>query len=151
MPGAGTVIGALGVLGGLKGASAQQQAASQAAALSKEQLELYKKVVDQYLKEVEELKPYRSAMRQLGAMRMTWAPSGWGRWTSDPWRLTSDLPPIARMLNPPPPAPSQEPPPSQNPPTAQSPCPPGFYRVPDTNLCMPFPMERGEGLYGGRD
>jgi hypothetical protein len=71
--------------------------------MSREALELQKRVIDAYLKELEELKPYRHALRQLGATRMTWAPQGWSRWTSDPWRYTADLPPVQTLLSPPPP------------------------------------------------
>jgi hypothetical protein len=79
----------------------QQQQADTAAGLSREALELQKKIVDAYLKELEELKPYREAMRELAATRMTMAPIGWSRWTSDPWRLTTSLPPVQKLLNPP--------------------------------------------------
>jgi hypothetical protein len=92
----------LPVVGGfisLFGALSQQQQAAQAAGLSKEALELQKKIIDAYLKELEELKPYREAMRELAATRMTMAPAGWSRWTSDPWRLTTSLPPIQKLLN----------------------------------------------------
>jgi hypothetical protein len=94
----------LPVVGGiisLFGALRQQQQADTAAGLSREALELQKRVVDAYLKELEELKPYREAMRELAATRMTMAPAGWGRWTSDPWRLTPALPPVQKLLNPP--------------------------------------------------
>jgi hypothetical protein len=94
----------LPVIGGiisLFGAFRQQQQADTAAGLSREALELQKRVVDAYLKELEELKPYREAMRELTATRMTMAPIGWSRWTSDPWRLTPSLPPIQKLLNPP--------------------------------------------------
>jgi hypothetical protein len=91
------VTGFLGIFGALR----QQQQADTAAGLSKEALELQKRVVDAYLKELEELKPYREAMRELAATRMTMAPIGWSRWTSDPWRLTTNLPPIQKLLNPP--------------------------------------------------
>jgi hypothetical protein len=91
----------IGGLFGLFGAISQQQQASQAAGLSREALELQKRVVDAYLKELEELKPYREAMRELAATRMTMAPIGWSRWASDPWRLTTNLPPIQKLLNPP--------------------------------------------------
>jgi uncharacterized membrane protein YgcG len=92
----------LPVVGGiisLFGAFRQQQQADTAAGLSREALELQKRVVDAYLKELEELKPYREAMRELAATRMTMAPIGWSRWTSDPWRLTPSLPPIQKLLN----------------------------------------------------
>jgi hypothetical protein len=79
----------------------QQQQADTAAGLSREALELQKKIVDAYLKELEELKPYREAMRELAATHMTMAPIGWSRWTSDPWRLTPSLPPVQKLLNPP--------------------------------------------------
>jgi hypothetical protein len=94
----------LPVVGGiisLFGAFRQQQQADTAAGLSREALELQKRVVDAYLKELEELKPYREAMRELAATRMTMAPAGWSRWTSDPWRLTTSLPPVQKLLNPP--------------------------------------------------
>jgi hypothetical protein len=94
----------LPVVGGiisLFGAFRQQQQADTAAGLSREALELQKRVVDAYLKELEELKPYREAMRELAATRMTMAPMAWSRWTSDPWRLTTSLPPIQKLLNPP--------------------------------------------------
>jgi hypothetical protein len=94
----------LPVVGGiisLFGAFRQQQQADTAAGLSREALELQKRVVDAYLKELEELKPYREAMRELAATRMTMAPMAWSRWTSDPWRLTPSLPPIQKLLNPP--------------------------------------------------
>jgi hypothetical protein len=97
----GEVAPFIGGLFGLFGAMSQQQQASQAAGLSREALELQKRVVDAYLKELEELKPYREAMRELAATRMTMAPTGWSRWTSDPWRLTTSLPPIQKLLNPP--------------------------------------------------
>jgi hypothetical protein len=97
----GQVAPIIGGLFGLFGAISQQQQAAQAAGLSREALELQKKVVDAYLKELEELKPYREAMRELTATRMTMAPAGWSRWTSDPWRLTPSLPPIQKLLNPP--------------------------------------------------
>ena len=97
----GEVAPVIGGLFGLFGAISQQQQASQAAGLSREALELQKRVVDAYLQELEELKPYRQAMRELAATRMTMAPTGWGRWTSDPWRLTPGLPPIQKLLNPP--------------------------------------------------
>jgi hypothetical protein len=97
----GQVAPIIGGLFGLFGAISQQQQAAQAAGLSREALELQKKVVDAYLKELEELKPYREAMRELTATRMTMAPAGWSRWTSDPWRLTPGLPPIQKLLNPP--------------------------------------------------
>jgi hypothetical protein len=97
----GDLLKVIGGLFGIFGAIGQQQQASQAAALSREALELQKRVVDAYLKELEELKPYREAMRELTATRMTMAPVGWSRWTSDPWRLTPSLPPIQKLLNPP--------------------------------------------------
>jgi hypothetical protein len=97
----GEVAPIIGGLFGLFGAISQQQQAAQAAGLSREALELQKRVVDAYLKELEELKPYREAMRELAATRMTMAPIGWSRWTSDPWRLTTNLPPIQKLLNPP--------------------------------------------------
>jgi hypothetical protein len=92
----------LPVVGGiisLFGALRQQQQTDTAAGLSREALELQKRVVDAYLKELEELKPYREAMRELAATRMTMAPIGWSRWTSDPWRLTTSLPPVQKLLN----------------------------------------------------
>jgi hypothetical protein len=95
----GQVAPIIGGLFGLFGAISQQQQAAQAAGLSREALELQKKVVDAYLKELEELKPYREAMRELTATRMTMAPAGWSRWTSDPWRLTTSLPPVQKLLN----------------------------------------------------
>ena len=97
----GEVAPIIGGLFGLFGAISQQQQAAQAAGLSREALELQKKIIDAYLKELEELKPYREAMRELAATRMTMAPVGWSRWTSDPWRLTASLPPIQKLLNPP--------------------------------------------------
>jgi hypothetical protein len=95
----GQVAPIIGGLFGLFGAISQQQQAAQAAGLSREALELQKKVIDAYLEELRELKPYREAMRELTATRMTMAPTGWGRWTSDPWRLTTSLPPIQKLLN----------------------------------------------------
>jgi hypothetical protein len=95
------ILPAVGGIISLFGALRQQQQADTAAGLSREALELQKRVVDAYLKELEELKPYREAMRELAATRMTMAPAGWGRWTSDPWRLTPALPPVQKLLNPP--------------------------------------------------
>jgi hypothetical protein len=97
----GNVLPVIGGFISLFGALSQQQQAAQAAGMSKEALELQKKIVDAYLKELEELKPYREAMRELAATRMTMAPAGWSRWTSDPWRLTTSLPPVQKLLNPP--------------------------------------------------
>jgi hypothetical protein len=97
----GNVLPVIGGFISLFGALSQQQQAAQAAGMSKEALELQKKIVDAYLKELEELKPYREAMRELAATRMTMAPIGWSRWTSDPWRLTTSLPPVQKLLNPP--------------------------------------------------
>jgi len=95
------ILPIVGGITSLIGAFRQQRQADIAAGLSREALELQKRVVDAYLKELEELKPYREAMRELAATRMTMAPVGWGRWTSDPWRLTASLPPIQKLLNPP--------------------------------------------------
>ena len=145
MPPAAAIAGPLiGGIFGLIGASQQQAAASQAAALSKEQLEIYKRVVDEYLKEQERMRPYREFLRSLGARRTTWAPSAWGRWTSDPWRLTTEIVPPYLMQPPPIPSTNTE----NNPPTSQPQCGPFEYWNPYLGRCIPVGSEGGGGPEG---
>ncbi|MEM4297334.1 MAG: hypothetical protein QW815_03075 [Nitrososphaerota archaeon] len=87
----------LPVITGLFGAISQQQQASAAAGMSKEALELQKKIVDAYLKEYEEMRPYREGLRKLGAYMLGQKPYGWEQWTSSPWRLSS-LPPAQTLI-----------------------------------------------------
>jgi hypothetical protein len=146
----------LPVVGGiisLFGALSQQQQAAQAAGLSREALELQKKVIDAYLEELRELKPYREAMRELTATRMTMAPIGWSKWTSDPWRLTTSLPPIQKLLNPPRPQnPSNSGGGGTRPPGGEPGDRPGPYEPPDRESPdrePPKPPDRTDGPTSG--
>lgn len=93
----GDIFKILGGLFGLFGAVSQQQQASQAAGLSREALELQKRVIDAYLKEYEETRPYREGLRKLGVYMLGQRPYGWEQWTSSPWRLPY-LPPAQALI-----------------------------------------------------
>lgn len=95
MGGAAPIIGGLF---GLFGALSQQQQAQAAQGLSREALELQKRVIDAYLKEMEELKPYREGLRKLSASMLNVTPYGWSNWTSWNWRLPS-LPPAQFLID----------------------------------------------------
>lgn len=93
----GAVLPIIGGITGLFGAISQQQQAAQAAGMSREALELQKRVVDAYLKEYEETRPYREGLRKLGAYMLGQKPYGWESWTSYPWRLP-ETPPARRLI-----------------------------------------------------
>lgn len=91
------VLPIIGGIAGLFGAISQQQQASQAAGLSKEALELQKRIIDAYLKEYEETRPYREGLRKLGAYMLGQKPYGWENWTSYSWRLP-EMPPARQLI-----------------------------------------------------
>ncbi|MEM4217071.1 MAG: hypothetical protein QXZ09_03525 [Candidatus Methanomethylicaceae archaeon] len=93
----GAVLPIIGGVASLFGAISQQQQAAQAAGMSREALELQKRVIDAYLKEYEETRPYREGLRKLGAYMMGQKPYGWESWTSYPWRLP-ETPPARRLI-----------------------------------------------------
>lgn len=93
----GQIAPIIGGIFGLFGALSQQQQAAQAAGLSREALELQKRIIDAYLKEYEETRPYREGLRKLGAYMMGQKPYGWERWTSSPWRLPT-MPPARQLI-----------------------------------------------------
>jgi len=131
----GQVLPIIGAGLGLFGAIQQQQQASAAQAVSREALEMQKQLIEEFKKELEELRPHRRALREMARQRLGQAPLGWNRWTSDVWRLRPyDLPP--------PPQPT--PPPSQN--QTWTPPPPfDQLNIPGTPWYRePGPYERGE-------
>lgn len=93
----GAVLPIIGGVASLFGAISQQQQAAQAAGMSREALELQKRVIDAYLKEYEETRPYREGLRKLGAYMMGQKPYGWEQWTSSQWRLPT-MPPAQRLI-----------------------------------------------------
>ncbi|MEM4360469.1 MAG: hypothetical protein QXT45_08075 [Candidatus Bilamarchaeaceae archaeon] len=93
----GAVLPIIGGVASLFGAISQQQQAAQAAGMSREALELQKRVIDAYLKEYEETRPYREGLRKLGAYMMGQKPYGWEQWTSSQWRLPT-MPPARQLI-----------------------------------------------------